>query len=260
MVGGPDLLARAVRLLGAERALLGITGAPGAGKSTVSEWLVARLNERAGAPVAAYVPMDGFHLSNLVLDALGLRDRKGAPQTFDAAGFAALLGRLREAGDAPVYAPRFHREIEESIAAEIAVGPEIRLVVVEGNYLLLDRPEWRAVRACMDRGLVPRRARRGAGAAAARPAPARRARPGPVRRPGWTTTTCPTPGSWPARASGPTRCSRWRRWRVSAPRRAGGAAARAAPRSARARTPPGDEHHGEDRRAWRARAAGRAPG
>jgi len=95
--------------------------------------------------------MDGFHLSNLVLRALGLRDRKGAPQTFDAAGFAALLGRLREAGGAPVYAPRFHREIEESIAAEIAVGPEIRLVVVEGNYLLLDRPEWRAVRACLDR-------------------------------------------------------------------------------------------------------------
>ena len=140
-----------MRLLGAERALLGITGGPGAGKSTVSEWLVARLNERAGALVAAYVPMDGFHLSNLVLRALGLRDRKGAPQTFDAAGFAALLGRLREAGDAPVYAPRFHREIEESIAAEIAVGPEIRLVVVEGNYLLLDRPEWRAVRACLDR-------------------------------------------------------------------------------------------------------------
>ena len=140
-----------MRLLGAERALLGITGGPGAGKSTVSEWLVARLNERAGVPVAAYVPMDGFHLSNLVLRALGLRDRKGAPQTFDAAGFAALLGRLREAGDAPVYAPRFHREIEESIAAEIAVGPEIRLVVVEGNYLLLDRPEWRAVRACLDR-------------------------------------------------------------------------------------------------------------
>jgi pantothenate kinase len=148
-VDGADLLDRAGRLLGDGRRLLGITGPPGAGKSTVSEWLVARLNERAGLPVAAYVPMDGFHLSNLVLAALGLRDRKGAPETFDAAGFAALLERLRDGGG-PVYAPRFHREIEESIAAEIAVGPEVRLVVAEGNYLLLDRPEWTAVRACLD--------------------------------------------------------------------------------------------------------------
>jgi len=141
------LLARARALAGPERVLLGITGPPGAGKSTVSEWLVRRLNAKGG-PVAAYVPMDGFHLSNLVLESLGLRDRKGSPPTFDAAGFAALLARLR-AGGGPVYAPRFHREIEESIAAEIAVGPEVRLVVVEGNYLLLDEPDWRPVRAAL---------------------------------------------------------------------------------------------------------------
>jgi pantothenate kinase len=134
--------------MGSPRVVLGITGPPGAGKSTVSEWLVGRLNEGGGSPVAAYVPMDGFHLSNLVLHARGLRDRKGAPETFDAAGFAALLERVR-AGRETIYAPRFHREIEESIAAEIVVGPEIRLVVVEGNYLLLDRPPWRAVRAAL---------------------------------------------------------------------------------------------------------------
>ncbi len=128
--------------------LLGITGAPGAGKSTVSEWLVERINAGLGRLIAAYVPMDGFHLSNTVLHALGLRDRKGAPETFDAAGFAQLLARLRDDAGT-VYAPRFHREIEESIAAEIAVGPEVRMIVVEGNYLLLDDPAWTPVRAAL---------------------------------------------------------------------------------------------------------------
>jgi pantothenate kinase len=148
VITGAGLLDRARALVGHDRVLLGITGPPGAGKSTVSEWLVEHLNAGAATAVAAYVPMDGFHLSNLVLAALGLRDRKGSPPTFDAAGFAALLQRLR-AGVDTVYAPRFHREIEESIAAEIAVGPEIGLVVVEGNYLLLDEPPWRAVRAAL---------------------------------------------------------------------------------------------------------------
>jgi pantothenate kinase len=147
-VDGAALLASAERLLGDDRVLLGITGPPGAGKTTVSEWLVERLNRGAASPIAAYVPMDGFHLANLVLHALGLRNRKGAPETFDAAGFAALLRRLR-AAEQTVYAPRFHREIEESIAAEIAVEPDIRLVVVEGNYLLLDRPAWRPVREAL---------------------------------------------------------------------------------------------------------------
>lgn len=98
--------------------------------------------------------MDGFHLSNEVLAALGRRDRKGAPDTFDAAGYAALLRRLREAdGDATgetVYAPRFHREIEESFAAEIALGPGTDLVLTEGNYLLLPTPPWSRVRPLLD--------------------------------------------------------------------------------------------------------------
>jgi len=139
-----------VRLLGAERALLGITGGPGAGKSTVSEWLVARLNERAGALVAAYVPMDGFHLSNAQLDRLGLRGRKGAPETFDVAGYVALLRRLHIETDHVVYAPEFDRSREESIAGAIAVRPEHRLVVTEGNYLLHDAPGWATVRPLLD--------------------------------------------------------------------------------------------------------------
>ena len=129
------------------RAVLGITGAPGAGKSTLAHALVDALG-----PSAGLLPMDGFHLSNEVLTALGRRDRKGAPDTFDAAGYAALLARIREAGSTgeTVYAPRFHREFEESLAAEIALGPDVPLVVTEGNYLLLDEGPWARVRPLLD--------------------------------------------------------------------------------------------------------------
>jgi pantothenate kinase len=95
------------------------------------------------------VPMDGFHLADSALVALGLRDRKGAPETFDAWGYAALLRRLRTATET-VWAPGFARGLEQPLAGVIAVGPEVGLVVTEGNYLLLDRPEWRAVRAELD--------------------------------------------------------------------------------------------------------------
>ena len=124
------------------RTLIGIAGAPGAGKTTLAVRLVAGL--RAEGIAAAHVPMDGFHLADAALDRLGRRDRKGAPDTFDAAGFAALLARLA-AGEA-VWAPAFEREIEQPIAASIEVSAEVRVVVSEGNYLLLDRPEWRAAR------------------------------------------------------------------------------------------------------------------
>ena len=142
------LLDRARALLeGPGRAVLGITGPPGAGKSTLAAALVDGLG-----PGAALLPMDGYHLSNTVLDALGRRDRKGAPDTFDAAGYAALLARLRSPEEAggTVYAPCFHREFEESVAAELAFGPAIRLVVTEGNYLLLPDGPWAAVRPLLD--------------------------------------------------------------------------------------------------------------
>jgi pantothenate kinase len=126
------------------RRIIGIAGSPGAGKSSYA----ARLVADSDVP-AVHVPMDGFHLADSSLVALGLRDRKGAPETFDAWGYAALLRRLRTA-DETVWAPGFERGLEQPLAGAIAIGPEVELVVTEGNYLLLDRPEWRAVRAALD--------------------------------------------------------------------------------------------------------------
>ncbi|GAB1325909.1 nucleoside/nucleotide kinase family protein [Streptomyces sennicomposti] len=147
-----DLLDRARSLTGGgRRALLGIAGAPGAGKSTLAERLVRALNG-AGEPWVAHVPMDGFHLADAELDRLGRRDRKGAPDTFDAAGYAALLRRLREEyGTAEtVYAPGFERVLEQPLAGAVPVPPTARLVVTEGNYLLVDEGPWARVRAELD--------------------------------------------------------------------------------------------------------------
>ena len=128
-----------------DRRLLGIAGPPGAGKSTLAR-VVARIHGRA----ATVVPMDGFHLADVVLDELGLRDRKGAPETFDGWGYAALLGRLRERPDHTVYAPGFARDLEQPLAGAVPVPEAVDLVVAEGNYLLLDEPPWRAVRERLD--------------------------------------------------------------------------------------------------------------
>jgi pantothenate kinase len=122
------------------RVLLGLVGVPGSGKSTVAEALVTALG-----PTSVVVPLDGFHLSSDVLVARGLADVKGAPETFDRAGFVALLRRLRtEPGT--VTAPRFDRDIEASVPDAIQVTPAVRLVVVEGNYLL----HWPDVHALLD--------------------------------------------------------------------------------------------------------------
>ncbi|MGW0336269.1 nucleoside/nucleotide kinase family protein [Streptomyces sp. NPDC003011] len=145
-----DLLDRARALSRpGRRALLGIAGSPGAGKTTLAEHLVQALNA-AGDPWVAHVPMDGFHLADVELDRLGRRDRKGAPDTFDAAGYAALLRRLREEEGDVVYAPGFERVLEQPIAGAIPVEPAARLVVTEGNYLLLDAGAWARVRAELD--------------------------------------------------------------------------------------------------------------
>jgi pantothenate kinase len=141
-----QLAERARRLADARggRVLVGIAGAPGAGKSTIAEALVAELGARA-----ALVPMDGFHYSQRVLELLGRAERKGAADTFDADGLAALLHRIRTAtGD--VYAPTFDRSIEEPIAAGTVVPADADIVVVEGNYLLLDDGAWAEVRAALD--------------------------------------------------------------------------------------------------------------
>jgi pantothenate kinase len=123
------------------RALLGITGAPGAGKSTLAERVASQLG-----PAARVVPMDGFHLPEAVLVGRGLADVKGAPETFDRAGYVALLRLLRAAGDAVVCAPRFDRSLEAAISDAIEVAPSVRLVVTEGNYLL----HWPEVRDLLD--------------------------------------------------------------------------------------------------------------
>lgn len=139
------LAERARRLVAdGERRILGIVGPPGAGKSTLAADLAAAL-----VPQAALVPMDGFHLSNAVLRAHDSRGRKGAPDTFDVEGYAAVLRRLREARET-VYAPTFDRDLDEPVAGSIAVPPTVRLVLTEGNYLLHTAPPWPAVTACLD--------------------------------------------------------------------------------------------------------------
>jgi pantothenate kinase len=136
-----DMLAASGR-----RRIIGLTGAPGCGKSTLAEHLFAHAPERS-----VIVPMDGYHLANVELARLARAGRKGAEDTFDSAGYVALLRRLRAApADEIVYAPEFRREIEEPIAGAIPVFPATPLVITEGNYLLLDRGHWTAVRALLD--------------------------------------------------------------------------------------------------------------
>jgi pantothenate kinase len=144
-----DLVDRAERLIqGRRRAVLGIAGAPASGKSTLAGLLVTELLRRHPGEVAE-VGMDAFHIGHRVLVQSGLDAVKGAPHTFDVLGYVALLARLRNPTET-VYAPEFHREIEDSIAQVVEVTPTVRLVVTEGNYLLLPQPPWDRVRALLD--------------------------------------------------------------------------------------------------------------
>lgn len=141
----PDLTARvAARLDRQQRVVLGITGAPGAGKSTLAESVTAAFD------AAVYVPADGYHLADVELARLGRLDRKGAIDTFDSYGYLALLQRIRALPSHTVYAPAFHRDLEQPIAGSVPVAPGARLIVTEGNYLLDDDEPWPAVRALLD--------------------------------------------------------------------------------------------------------------
>lgn len=140
-----DALHRAQTQVGNDRRIIGIVGKPGSGKSTVAEALVTAVGQGA-----ALLPMDGFHLSNAVLESLGIADRKGAPHTFDVHGYVALLRRIRSEMSHPIYFPIFDREMEESITAQGVVKPNTHLIITEGNYLLLASDGWEEVRALLD--------------------------------------------------------------------------------------------------------------
>lgn len=189
--GAPTGLVEDARALARRpgRTILGITGAPGAGKSTLAQAIADAL----GPELVALAPMDGFHLDDALLHARGARGRKGAIDTFDDEGYAVLLGRLRaqvglqgDAVDGPggahvVYAPRYDRDLESSIGSALAISADVPLVVTEGNYLLAPTGAWPRARAAMDevwfvdlaederrRRLVERHVRHGEQAAHAR--------------------------------------------------------------------------------------------
>jgi pantothenate kinase len=147
--GFGDLVERAGSLLEADgRRILGIAGAPASGKSTLAIQLHARLAQQHPGKVAL-LGMDGFHLAQRVIDRRGQAAIKGAPQTFDGLGYLHLLERIRNTAET-VYAPEFDRGIEDSIAAAVEIGPEVSLIITEGNYLLLDDDPWRAVADLLD--------------------------------------------------------------------------------------------------------------
>ncbi|WP_296665677.1 nucleoside/nucleotide kinase family protein [Demequina sp.] len=142
------LAERADALAAGGRAVVGIAGSPGAGKSTLARWLVEEL-EDGGTP-AAVLPMDGFHLSAAELAERGLSAGKGAPETFDVDAYLALLREVRNGQGLAVMAPDYDRELHEVVPGRLMIGPRVRVVVTEGNYLGLDTPPWNRVAPLLD--------------------------------------------------------------------------------------------------------------
>jgi pantothenate kinase len=144
-----ELVTRLVGLASQGRRLVAIAGAPGSGKSTFSCELCKRLNARSSG-IAAAVQMDGFHYDDAVLRSRGTLARKGAPFTFDVGGLRALLERLRTNQEAEIAVPVFDRELEVSRASARLIPRAVPLILVEGNYLLLDEAPWRQLRPLFD--------------------------------------------------------------------------------------------------------------
>ncbi|MGK4580905.1 nucleoside/nucleotide kinase family protein [Kitasatospora sp. HPMI-4] len=152
--GRAELVASALRLLhdrtnAIGRTILGLAGPPGAGKSTLARYLVDEINRQKGSGTAAYLPLDGFHLSNAQLARLGLHDRKGSPLTFDAQGYVVLLRRVLAERFHDVYVPDFDRVLDEPIAAQHVIRPHTRLVITEGNYLASADAPWSEARVLL---------------------------------------------------------------------------------------------------------------
>lgn len=144
-----DLARRLAAASGGRRMIVAIAGPPGAGKSTIAERLAAAIAPLVAGGTAV-VPMDGFHLDDGLLEARGLRHRKGAPETFDVAGLAACLRRLADNREEEVLVPVFDRSLEIARAGARAVPKSVAIVLVEGNYLLLDREPWRRLAEIFD--------------------------------------------------------------------------------------------------------------
>ena len=144
-----DLVREIFQRTGENRILLGIAGPPGVGKSTFCDRLCGKLNTADGE-IAAVFPMDGFHYDDIYLEQKGWKARKGAPHTFDVGGFCHTLGRLKKNEEDFVAVPVFDRSLEIARAGARVIAQDIRIILVEGNYLLLDEEPWRQVRQYFD--------------------------------------------------------------------------------------------------------------
>jgi pantothenate kinase len=145
-----EVLAKAGAVPSGRRYMLGITGIPAAGKSTLAALLVGAINAKSGADSAGLLPMDGFHLPNDLLEARGIRHLKGIPATFDAAGFVKLLSAARDRGDQNILCPAYDRRLHAPVADALVVSASHRVVITEGNYLLYDSPPWSDVVTLLD--------------------------------------------------------------------------------------------------------------
>lgn len=134
----------------AKRSILGVCGCPGSGKSTMAELLCAAVNNRYGSDYSIVVPMDGFHYPNKILDKMGIRHLKGIPDSFKAGAFVDLIRRIKEESNTSISAPVFDRAIESTIENAIEINSVHKLVIVEGNYLLLDTKPWSRLAAYFD--------------------------------------------------------------------------------------------------------------